>query len=154
MHQSIQDYLEEFLRDPGDRNIPAEFHIHRTECASCAAELKALELQTRLLRTMRAPAELELAAGFYASVMARVEEQTTDSFWSVFLQPAFARSLALASVVLVLLMGTYIYSTEPGPYLASPQGVVMSERSADFEDGSIKPTQRDAVLVSLATFRE
>ena len=101
MHQPIQDYLEEFLRDPGDRDIPAEFHNHRTGCASCAAELKALEFQNRVLRTLRASAEPELPAGFYAGVMARVEEQTPDSFWSVFLQPAFARSLAFASVALV-----------------------------------------------------
>ena len=52
------------------------------------------------------------------------------------------------------MLGTYLYTTEPGPYLASPHGVVVSDRSPDFEDGSIKPTQRDAVLVSFVTYQE
>ena len=155
MHQPIQDYLEEYLRDPSDRNISREFHAHLAACVECSNSLTALSFQTRLLQSLRAPANVEPSSGFYANVMSRIEERTADSFWTTFLEPAFGKRLAFACGALVLLMGTYIFSTEPSEHLAAPSGVVMSQdRAADFEDGSVQPRQRDAVLANLATFQQ
>lgn len=156
MHQPIRDHLEAYLSRPGDPSISEEFHSHLAACDECAAELQAFQMQSELFDCLSAPEDVEPAPGFYAQVMARIEEQRgSESFWSLFLQPAFGKRLAYACAALVLLMGTYLVSTEPGSnqQFASPTGVVSQGPVVDAED-SIAPQQRDAVLVNLASFRE
>jgi anti-sigma factor RsiW len=156
MHQPIRDHLEAYLTDPGDPSISEEFHSHLADCNECAAEIQAFSMQSELFGALRAPQDAEPAPGFYAHVLARIEEQRgPDSFWSLFLDPAFGRRLAFACAAFVLLMGTYLLSTEPGnsQHLASPTGVVSQDRFVSSDD-SIRPQQRDAVLVNLVSFRE
>ena len=155
MHQPIQDRVEEYMNDPGDRKIPPEFHAHLGKCSSCAQEVEAFQTQRLSLRSLRASVNAEPSPGFYARVLSRIEEQTPDSFLAVFLEPAFGRRLAIACLTLVVLMGTYLVKTEPGSDLAKPSGVVISQKpSAEFEDGTVNPRQRDAVLVNLASYQE
>lgn len=153
MHQPIQDHLEQYLEDPAHRSIPRSFRSHLESCSPCATELRALSQQAALLRKLRAPAA-EPAPGFYGKVMLLIEEQTPDSFWSAFVGPMFGRGFALTSAALVLLMGAYIVSTEPGAsFGAAPYGIAATE-GPSFEDGSARPQQRDAVLVTLASYRD
>ena len=156
MHQPIQDRVEEYLNDPGDRKIPPEFHAHLGSCSACATELQAFSVQNQSVRALKSASIAEPVPGFYARVMSRIEEQTPDSFLAAFLEPAFGRRLTFACVTLVLLMGTYLMNTEPGSDLARPTGVVTTSQSspAEFEDGTVRPRQRDAVLVNLATYQE
>src|ERR1700733_11050253 len=138
MHEEIRHSLEDFLnsenflksddglKGSGSR-VPAEFHAHLGECAECAGELRALEAQSRLLRSLRPPQDIEPRAGFYARVIQRIEAQPA-SIWSVFLDPKFGFRLAVASAALVALLGTYLVTSEPsGPELASSPAVVMTD---------------------------
>lgn len=155
MHEPILDYLEEYLGDPGDPSIPPEFHAHLRSCPSCKSEVGALSTQASLLHALRPPADLEPVPGFYARVLNRVEDRSADSFWSPFLDPRFGKRLSIACAALVLLIGTYIVSTEPSEHFASPTGVVsVPDTTFTFGDGSTQPQQRDAVLTSFETFRE
>lgn len=155
MHQPIQDHVEEYMNDPGDRKISPEFHAHLGNCGSCAQEVEAFQAQRLSLHSLRAPANAEPNPGFYARVLNRIEVQTPDSFLAVFLEPAFGRRLAFACLTLVVLMGTYLAKTEPGSDLAKPSGVVISQKpAAGFEDGTVNTRQRDAVLVNLASYQE
>jgi hypothetical protein len=122
MHQEIRQKLEDFLhpRDEDDlksagSKLPAEFHTHLGECGECSDELRWLEKQSQLLRSLRSPGEVEPRAGFYARVMERIEAEPA-SIWSVFLDRKFGLRLAVASAVLVALLGTYLVTSEPsGP---------------------------------------
>jgi anti-sigma factor RsiW len=161
MHQPIQEYLEEYLRDPGDRRISQEFHSHLSACDRCAGEIRALRFQTNLLRSLRVPADVEAepAPGFYANVMARIEEERVqESFWSLLLESAFGRRLAYGCAALVLLMGTYLVSSEPGQQFgapfADPSGLAVSQDRSSSVSDSVEPQQRDRVLVSLVSYRD
>jgi len=155
MHEPILDYLEEYLRDPGDPSISREFHAHLGSCSSCEDEVRVLAIQAPILRTLRRPVDVEPVPGFYARVMTRIEERSVDSFWSPLLDRGFGKRLAFACAALALLVGTYIVSTEPSDHFASPHGiVVMRDSAVTFEDESVQPQQRDAVLTSFETFRE
>jgi hypothetical protein len=151
MHQPIQDNLEDYLRDPRDRDIPPEFRAHLAACKACANEVGTLEAHNRLLRALRAEEDTEPTVGFYARVMNRIEVRRSDSFWNIFLEPSFGRRLALGCGALVLLMATYLVTTEPGSNLPAPSGVAPISRIAE---DSIQPQQRDAVLVNLASYHE
>ncbi len=114
MHQEIRHNLEDYLRGSGSK-LPAEFHAHLGECRECSDELRSLEAQSQLLRSLAGPREIEPRAGFYARVMERIEIQPA-SIWSVFLDRKFGLRLAVASAVLVALLGTYLVTSEPsGP---------------------------------------
>lgn len=154
MHQPIQEYLEDYLRDPGDPAISQEFHAHLAACGTCAATVQILSAHTRVLQSLRAT-DAAPTPGFYARVMNRVEARAPESFWSVFLEPVFGKRLAFASGFLVLLLGTYLVSTEPFDHTSNPPGVVMSNtREGNGEDGTVAPEHRDAILVNLASFQE
>lgn len=162
MHQPIRDNLEEYLRGSA-RQVPQEFHAHLVACEECAAELRLLQAQADLLRSLRSCDEVAPRPGFYARVRERIDEQGSGSIWSVFLQPSFGRRLAIASAALVVLLGTYLVSTEPGdrdvalapPVIATDpvRAPAASEASASV-DSLQQQRQRDAVLVDLASFHE
>ena len=157
MHEPIKDSLEEYLNGCRE-NVPQEFYAHLRSCEACASELKLLELHSGLLRTLRHEEDLEPRAGFYARVMDRIENDSRSSIWSVFLQPRFGRRLAIASAALVLLLTTYLVTTEPGgPEFAPATAAVMSTTASDFAGPQDTPQQqqeRDAVLVNLASYHE
>jgi hypothetical protein len=165
MHQPVKDSLEEYLRGVGGqftRAVPPEMEAHLASCADCADKLSRLEQQAVALRSLRASDRgvLEPSAGFYARVMQRIEvARATTSVWAAFLDQAFARRLIYASATLVLLLGTYLVSTEPADLATGyePTAVVAPTQqvaaTADDPD-SPSPQERDAVLVSLAAYRE
>jgi len=169
MHQEISRHLEEYLK--GEESLrgsaPAEFHSHLGECEDCAQEVRALQAQSQLLRSLRAPQDVEPRAGFYARVIERIEAQPA-SIWSVFLDRRFGLRLAVVSAALVALLGTYLVTSEPsGPELASSPAVVVltdtprataanlqTEASTQQDEVLQQKQQRDAVLVDLASYHQ
>ncbi len=151
MHEPIKEGLEDFLRDNGS----PEFVAHLEACRECRGEAERMREQAVALRVLRAEEELSPSPGFYARVIARVEAQSRPSFWGVFLEPAFGRRLMYASLTLVILLGTYLISTEPGstPLTAStPAEEYLAEEHPAV--GANPQQDRDVVLVRLATYDE
>jgi len=171
MHQEISRHLEEYLKGEESlrasvRELPAEFYSHLGECEDCAHEVRALQAQSQLLRSLRAPRDIEPRAGFYARVIERIEAQPA-SIWSVFLDRRFGLRLAVGSAALVALLGTYLVTSEPsGPELASSPSVVLTdtprataanlqtETNTEQADVLQQKQQRDAVLVDLASYHQ
>jgi hypothetical protein len=164
MHDPIRENLEDYLRGSADR-IPQEFHAHLDGCEDCATELRLYELQSEIMRSLRPEGEIEPKVGFYARVMDRIESEGRSSIWSVLLQPAIGRRMAVACATLVVLLGTYFVATELNepivanapaaagvapvlPEVDAPRMQVVREDNAQIE------RQRDAVLVNLASFHE
>lgn len=168
MHQEIRHNLEDILKGSGT-GLPREFQAHLGECAECSEELRSMQTQSQLLRSLRPPREIEPRAGFYARVIDRIESQPA-SVWSVLLDRKFGFRLALASAALVALLGTYLVTSEPnGPEFASAPTVVLTDtprtteaalkteqnsQQQQEEDGLRQQQQRDAVLVDLASYHQ
>jgi len=160
MHQPIRENLEEYLKGSA-RQVPQEFQAHLEVCGDCAGELHLLEQQAEMLRSLHSTEGVEPSPGFYARVMERIEEQGRSSIWSVFLQPSFGRRLAIASATLVVLLGTYLVTTESGDpsIVLSPSVIATDAGDASVAPGEGQNTlqqqrQRDAVLVDLASYHE
>jgi len=157
MHQPIRDNLEEYLTG-STRKVPQDFHTHLELCEDCANELRQFQGQAEMLRLLQPGGDLDPRAGFYARVMERVEQEDRSSIWSALLQPNFGRRLAMASAVLVMLLGTYLVTSERSePQVASTEVVVDSAplvTAAADQDSLQQQRQRDAVLVNLATYHE
>lgn len=157
MHQTIRDSLEDFLRLGRHRKLPAEFQAHLGECTECAHELRLLEEQSQLLRSLGSSTEAEPRAGFYARVIERIQAQPA-SMWSVFLERKFGFRLALASAALVALLATYLVTSEAnGPEFISQPSIAATDSprtpasSMTSAQGS-QQQERDAVLVDLASY--
>ena len=153
MHQPIRDSLEEYLKG-SDPQVPQAFHAHLAACEECASELRLHETQANMLRSLRSDTGVGPNPGFYARVMERVEDQGRASTWSVFLQPGFGRRLAIASATLVVLLGTYLITTEPGDQSVAVTPVVTIAPEAGSVRDGLQQQRRDAVLVDLASFHE
>lgn len=160
MHQPIRDNLEDYLKG-STQQVPQAFHAHLVACEECASELRLLETQANMLRSLRSVEDVGPIPGFYARVRERIEDQGRVSIWSIFLQPSFGRRLAIASATLVLLLGTYLISTEPGnPSVASAPAVATDTVNASASetgangDSLQQQRQRNEVLVDLASYHE
>lgn len=155
MHQPIRDNLEEYLKG-STRKVPQEFDRHLAMCEECAIELRLYQGQAEMMRLLQPDGDLDPRAGFYARVMDKIEQEGRSSIWSALLQPNFGRRLAMASAVLVVLMGAYFVTTERSePDVASTDVVFTGAPSqvADL-DSLQQQQQRDAVLVNLAAYHE
>lgn len=120
----------------------------------------------KLFQTLRTTEDVSPRAGFYARVMDRIEAQGGNSIWQIFLQPWFGRRLAVASAVLMLLMGVALFlpgSDMDNQMLAgSPVTVTLSGDAMDTTPGmsavsmrlDSSESSRDAVLVDLVTYQE
>lgn len=162
MHQPIRENLEEYLKG-STQQVPQEFHAHLKTCGECAREVQQYEAQSAMLQLLRPDAELDPKAGFYARVMDRIEQEGRSSIWSILLQPNFGLRLAMASAVLVMLLGTYFVTSEQSePAMVSSDVAFSGATSAgDFnsasdlnQDSLQQQRQRDAVLVNLAAYHE
>ena len=158
MHEPVKVSVEDYLA--GSDTLPREFTAHLLACEACRQEVAELKAQAALLRLLKAPAEIDPRAGFYARVIERIEAQRQSSIWSIFLEPAFGRRLAVASAVLAMLMGVYLVSSEPGAQHVTPRelGAQTIVLSGEDEPGPVlgagQEQDRGAVLVNLATYQE
>jgi len=155
MHSLIQERLEDLLSGAAPGGISGEVSRHLETCDECRDEVAMLQGHAHMLRTLRASEELEVRAGFYARVLNRIEAQKPAGGWLTLLQSPFAFRIALASVVLTLLMGTYLFTNEDqAPDVAQQQEmqVIHEDQVPIIEAG--QPRDPDSVLVSLASYQE
>jgi hypothetical protein len=150
MHQSIRKNLEEYLNGSVSE-IPVEFHRHLGECEDCAGDVRRLEAQSQLLRSLGSAEDAAPRAGFYARVMERIEAQQRFSIWSVFLDRKFGFRLAVASGMLAALLCGYLVTSEPG---GPETGVATVATAGAAVSSDLGAQQRDAVLVDLASYRQ
>ena len=143
MHLQVSDNLEEYLSRRGGCAMPGKMAAHLQECRNCARELAQIEKQAAMLRSLLGGA-CEPNPGFYARVMDRID-RTDDSIWAVLLMPALGRRIMIASSALVLLLGSYLLTSWAEAPAPAAQEIA--------KEGML-PQQRDAVLVSLASYRE
>jgi hypothetical protein len=139
-----------------------------------------MQEQALLLRELRPPggAEPEPQPGFYARVMERIEAEGPISIWNLFVESAFGRRIAVASMALALLLGVYLVSVERSmdePITASEQSepadrqnltvagedapgrvITLMGQSDQFaaDQSAAGQSADDAVLANLVTYQE
>ncbi|WP_321477657.1 hypothetical protein [uncultured Paludibaculum sp.] len=153
MHQPIEDGLEDFLSGKVESDRYQGLERHLAVCTACRDEVGGMVEQVQLLRTLRAPEQAEPAAGFYARVMERIEAQSGNSFWSIFLEPAFGRRLMYASLALFVLLSYSVFQTTPGSLdMEGNPMTIMAGYDLPSASGNDPHHDREVVLVNLATY--
>ncbi len=158
MHEPVERHVEDYMNRSG--GVPPEFTAHLDRCEPCRRELNAMQAQAELLHTLRPARDVEPRAGFYARVIERIEAQKQNSLWSIFLEPAFGRRIAVAALSLALLMGVYLFSSESrenahaGVFQTRQQIALPGEDRVAPVLGAGEEQDRGAVLVNLATYED
>jgi anti-sigma factor RsiW len=144
MHREIQGQIEKILacKFPPDGvasdgfasdNVSRSVSEHLEQCAECRQEVAAMQRHSGLMQELRAPAGQvpEPRPGFYARVMERIEAEGPASIWNLFMESAFGRRIAVASVALALVLGVFLVSSErtEEPMVAE-QGASQSVQSS------------------------
>jgi anti-sigma factor RsiW len=171
MHREIQNHIEDELAD----SKPVSVSSHLAQCKECRTEIQGMREQTALLRELRPPEGFasEPRPGFYARVMERIEAEGPISIWNLFIESAFGRRIAVASLALALLVGVYLVTSERSaqdPMVAAQesqpeisgqleQQLVAGEDAparviTQMDQSSTGQSSEDAVLANLVTYRE
>jgi hypothetical protein len=155
MHRQMRDQIEHVLAGKADAGSQA----HLAECGECRDAIASMQEQAELLRGLRAGAETEPRAGFYARVMERIEAQGAESIWSLFFDSPLGRRVAMASMALAVCLSVYLVSSEQmanrGAAPEPTARVAMFSGDPEFAPGltpGASPDQ-DTVLVNLVTYR-
>jgi anti-sigma factor RsiW len=168
MHREIRNHIEDVLA--GSKLE------HLSQCEECRTEVRGMQEQTALIRELRAPEGLvaEPRPGFYARVMERIEAEGPISIWNLFIESAFGRRIAVASLALALLVGVYLVTSERSaedPMIAAQESqqaisgqieqqlVVAGEDAparviTQMDQSSTDQSAQDAVLANLVTYQE
>jgi predicted anti-sigma-YlaC factor YlaD len=161
MHRLVRDHLEDVVAGVEGASV-AE---HLRACDECRSDVTAMRAHSAALRELRAPDDAEPRPGFYARVMERIEAQGPVSIWNLFIESAFGRRIAVASLALALLLGVYVISSERAadqPIVAGQQtqpSVVAGEDApgrviGQMDQASMDKSSNDDVLVNLVTYQE
>ena len=160
MHQIIRDRLEDYLEGACSSEAKRALDEHLENCAACRDEVASMMAQSVMLQSLRPAEQAAPSPGFYARVMNRIELRRRVPFWNLLLDPVFGRRLVYATLTAVLVMGTYLATTEPVPTtVAAAAAEATPETELARPDtsaviGSDETQDRDAILVQLATHSE
>ena len=161
MHREIRDHIENVLAGSEPE--------HLAGCEECRSEVQGMQEHTALLRELRAPESFveEPRAGFYARVMERIEAEGPISIWNLFIESAFGRRIAVASMALAILLGVYLVTSERSaedPMIAGQETqqqplIVVGEDGparviTQMDQSPAGQSSEDAVLADLVTYRE
>lgn len=151
MHGSIRDQLEKLL-GAEHTTIGHQELTHLSSCPECSSEFESMKSQSEMLRLLRAPADVEPAAGFYARVMQRVEEERAKvSMWAAFATSAFGKRLVYASLTLAVALGSYVIAENNGDSTVGGRGILAQTMHYDAPVFGDQQQQRDAVLENFAS---
>jgi hypothetical protein len=157
MHGFIRKRLEDLLMAKrvsegatGERSDEIDQHL--ASCGECTDEISVMRAHSDLLRSFRAPEEVEPAAGFYARVLQRIEEHARASIWAVFIYSPFGKRLAYASATLALLLASFVVAQESSDGHLSGRNLVAQEIHTVAPVVGDQSEQRDAVLVNLVSY--
>lgn len=128
---------------------------HLSLCGECKEIVAQFVDVQQTVRALRLQDEADPAPGFYGRVMDRIESQRSNSIWSVFLEPLFARRLVYASAVLTLLLGIMLFTSpkdEPVFVSSAPEQILADEQpSVSLVDAD---QDRNTIFVQLTTYEE
>ena len=153
MHDAAIDELERHLSG----NASSAFYAHLAVCEECRVEVAEMENLSAMFREFRADIQTapEPRLGFYNRVAGEnIEHQRTD-FRGLFAPgAAFFRRIAFASLLLLAGLGSYLVSRESSfaPVAGTDPATIMASHdpNVDHPAGS----DRDRLLVTLATYSE
>jgi len=155
MHQIIQDGLEDYLAGAASSSAGARIDAHLRECKECREEVALMRETSDLFASLRSPEPPAPAPGFYARVSNLIEKQQPQSVWTIFLEPIFGRRLALASLLLLAMLGTVLVSRETEEYAVgpSPEMILAVETDAPMVESG-PAMDRDQMLFTLASHHQ
>jgi anti-sigma factor RsiW len=151
MHGALTDRLEEYLAGTLEPAAHRQFEAHLNTCEACREEVQGIQELSDSLAFLRPEQTTAPSPGFYAGIMERIERQTAaPSFTSLLsLRFAFGRRMAFASLLLLAILGSYLWLGESvytaGP---TPEAVMAQQESPAFDS---RPAQ-DNMLVTLTAY--
>ncbi|MCC7175859.1 MAG: hypothetical protein IT159_11745 [Bryobacterales bacterium] len=156
MHRPVRVHLEDYLQGDGPEGAASQVVSHLLECEACRAEVESMSSQARLLRRLKCGEEVEAAPGFCARVLSAVEAGRRGSVFLAIADPAFGRRLIYACLTLIFVLGSYWWYAERSTPWEEPGavGILAVDTPAGAHVGSDRQRDREAVLLSLATYRE
>lgn len=153
MHEPILDGLEEYLSGRLPSEKQAQFVAHLERCSACREQVELFSEHAGLMRTLRAPEQVDPAPGFYSRVLDRIEAESAPSLWSVFLEPAFGGRLMAATFALFLLLAGAAWQS-PGSVVLEEHNPMTVLAASEMPPASGEDLERDrnTVFVNLATY--
>jgi anti-sigma factor RsiW len=155
MDERIRRRLEDYLSGSLPAGTDLSFDRALEARPEAREELRLFAEQSEAIRvSLRAPEGIGPAPGFYARVMARVEEESRASVWSLF-TGVFGQRLIFATSMLVVLLGVALMGTDSAndpPDVAEAPAQLLVDPEPDAHLVGNEDEDRGRVFVTLASY--
>jgi len=151
MHAVTLESLEEYLAGTLEPAELREIEAHLSSCAACREEVQGMRQVSSLFGTLRPESEpWAVGPAFALKVMQQVERRPAPVFAGFFaLSAPFGRRLALASLLMLAVLGGYLVSHETGtPAGPSPEAILAQQNAPAFESARAE----DNMLATLTAY--
>jgi anti-sigma factor RsiW len=151
MHGAVLDRLEEYLSGTLKPAAHREFEAHLNSCEVCREEVQSMREFSDCLASFRPEETIEPSPGFYAGVVGQVGRQiAAPTFTSLFSWHfAFGRRMAFASLLMLAVLGSYLWLRESAyPGGPSAEAVMAQQESPAFQSA---PAQ-DNMLITMTAY--
>jgi len=151
MHAVVFDRLEDYLAGTLNPAAHRAIEAHLKTCQSCREEVQGIEEISERLASLRVEETVTPSPGFFAGIVQQVARQAVQpTFASLFSWHfAFGRRLAFASLLMLAILGSYLWVGESVyPAGPTPEAVMAQQELPAFDSG---PAQ-DNMLVTLTAY--
>ena len=155
MHILLRENLEGYLSGKLPSGEREKLETHLAGCAECRREWELLRDSAMQLRSLRPPQDVDwdMAPGFYAHVIERIEREREIPFWAMLVDPDFGRRVAFACLMLLALLGAYVAGFQPVDYPSQHRPeAILAGRPDPIPSPQLGPNlqqNRGAVLATL-----
>jgi len=173
MHDIVVDELETHLSGGGEyQRASRAFYAHLDACADCRVQVAKMEDVSMLLRELRFDPEFatendnlysyaspegvaQPSLGFYSRVRSQIVEDQQKEGWGLFSPgAAFFRRIAFASLLLLAGLGSFLVTRESSLNSSGGTDAAAIMAQHDPTAAHSEKSDRDRMLVTLATYRE
>jgi anti-sigma factor RsiW len=151
MHAVVLNRLEEYLAgtlNPADHRA---IKAHLNTCESCREEVQGISEISECFASLRADELVAPSPGFLAGIAQQLERRAIQpTFASLFSwRFAFGRRLAFASLLMLAILGSYLWVGESVyPAGPTPEAVMAQQNSPAFDSAPAE----DNMLVTLTAY--
>jgi len=150
MHAVVMESLEDYLAGSLEPSEVRMIEGHLSNCDRCREEIRGMQDVSLLFGSLRTEETVEASPAFFAGILEKTgaAPKPAPSFASFF-DLAFGRRLVFASLLTLVLTGSYLVTRESDGNTAMSPAAIMAQQDAPGFDSGAAP---DNMLVTLTAY--
>ena len=150
MHAVVMESLEDYLAGSLEPSERRTIEAHLSNCDRCREEVRGMQEVSLLFGSLQTGESVKPSTAFFAGILEKTGVATKPApTFATFFDLAFGRRLVFASLLTLVLTGSYLVTRESDGNTAMSPAAIMAQQDAPGFDSGAAP---DNMLVTLTAY--